>query len=180
MDDGVFAKEDYFARSRDEEGIHRGWSGAETGIPVGTLDRGQGGRRWSGCTINEWELQNKAENAQNEKKEGGKQKRGQDEIKVSDWPPIVANLQAIPRIIRKSVFWGINISRLSLIVDIARMTSSSSFKQFSLENDMEDVTTDTAAMDSIYEHNVEEQRTLLAAKPWAAEFPPSHNRFLTV
>ena len=51
------------------------------------------------------------------------------------------------------------------------MTSSSSFKQFSLENDMEDVTTDTAAMDSIYEHDVEEQRTLLAAKPWAAEFP---------
>jgi len=25
MDDGVFAKEDYFAGCRDEEGIHRGY-----------------------------------------------------------------------------------------------------------------------------------------------------------
>src|SRR5277367_2791726 len=61
------------------------------------------------------------------------------------------------------------------------MTSTSSFKQFSLENDMEDVTPDTASMDSIYKHNTEEQRNLLAAKPWSSEsIPPISTPFLLV
>jgi ASC-1-like (ASCH) protein len=55
---------------------------------------------------------------------------------------------------------------------VKKMTSTSSFKQFSLENDMEDVTPDTASMDSIYKHNTEEQRTLLNAKPWSSEYIP--------
>jgi hypothetical protein len=38
---------------------------------------------------------------------------------------------------------------------------------------MEDVTPDTASMDSIYKHNTEEQRTLLNAKPWSSEYIPS-------
>ena len=50
------------------------------------------------------------------------------------------------------------------------MTSSSSFKQFSLENDMQDVTQDNAAMDSIYNHDSEEQKKILAAKPWSSKY----------
>jgi len=49
------------------------------------------------------------------------------------------------------------------------MTSSTSFKQFALENAMEDVTQDDAAMDAIYKHDAEEQRKILTAKPWANE-----------
>jgi len=49
------------------------------------------------------------------------------------------------------------------------MTSSSSFKQFSLENDMQDITQDNAAIDSIYKHDSEEQKKILDSKPWATE-----------
>jgi hypothetical protein len=59
------------------------------------------------------------------------------------------------------------------------MTTTSSFKQFSLENDMEDVTSDTSSMDSIYKHNTEEQRTLLNAKPWSSEYILTASPLLT-
>jgi hypothetical protein len=50
------------------------------------------------------------------------------------------------------------------------MTSTSSFKQFSLENDMEDVTTeDAAAIDAIYKYDADEQRKLQDSKPWTQE-----------
>jgi len=44
---------------------------------------------------------------------------------------------------------------------------------------MEDVTLDTAAMDSIYKHDIEEQKTLLTAKPWAAEYSRKSSALLT-
>jgi hypothetical protein len=49
------------------------------------------------------------------------------------------------------------------------MTSSTSFKQFSLENDMEDISQDEAAMNEIYKYDVDEQKKLLDAKPWGTE-----------
>lgn len=49
------------------------------------------------------------------------------------------------------------------------MTSSTAFKQFALENDMEDVTQDDADMDSIYKYDGDEQRRILEAKPWKNE-----------
>lgn len=53
------------------------------------------------------------------------------------------------------------------------MTSSIAFKQFSLENEMQDVTEDSAAMDAIYKHDFEAQKEILAAKPWASEYTPT-------
>ena len=50
------------------------------------------------------------------------------------------------------------------------MTSSTAFKQFALENDMQDVTEDASSMDSIYKHDIEEQKSILSAKPWASEY----------
>jgi hypothetical protein len=47
--------------------------------------------------------------------------------------------------------------------------TSTSFKQFALENAMEDVTHDDATMDAIYTYNSEEQRQILNKKPWANE-----------
>jgi hypothetical protein len=55
-------------------------------------------------------------------------------------------------------------------LDIDKMTSGTSFKQFALENDMEDITQDNAAMDSIYKYDSEEQKKILAAKPWTTEY----------
>jgi len=49
------------------------------------------------------------------------------------------------------------------------MTSSASFKQFSLENQMQDITQDSTAMDAIYKHDTQEQKKILDAKPWATE-----------
>jgi hypothetical protein len=53
------------------------------------------------------------------------------------------------------------------------MTSSTAFKQFLLENDMQDVAEDSAAMDAIYKHDSEAQKEILAAKPWASEYVSS-------
>jgi hypothetical protein len=49
------------------------------------------------------------------------------------------------------------------------MTSSASFRQFSLENQMQDVTQDNTAMDAIYKHDTQQQKKLLETKPWANE-----------
>jgi hypothetical protein len=60
-------------------------------------------------------------------------------------------------------------SRSILPSTTSTMTSQTSFKQFSLENDMQDITQGDAAMDSIYKYDAEEQKKILAAKPWASE-----------
>jgi len=49
------------------------------------------------------------------------------------------------------------------------MTSSTAFKQFSLENEMEDVSQDEAAMNAIYKYDRDEQKKILEAKPWKTE-----------
>ena len=49
------------------------------------------------------------------------------------------------------------------------MTSSTAFKQFSLENEMEDVSQDEAAMNAIYKYDQDEQKKILEAKPWKTE-----------
>jgi len=46
------------------------------------------------------------------------------------------------------------------------MTSAIAFKQFSLENDMQDVDEET---DSIYIHNTDEQKRILEEKPWSSK-----------
>ena len=42
---------------------------------------------------------------------------------------------------------------------------------------MQDITQDNAAMDSIYKHDTEEQKKLLAEKPWATEYASLTMRF---
>ena len=37
---------------------------------------------------------------------------------------------------------------------------------------MQDIAQDSAAMDSIYKHDKEEQNKILTAKPWATEYAP--------
>ena len=46
------------------------------------------------------------------------------------------------------------------------MMSSASFRQFSLENEMQDI---DEGNDAIYRHDTEEQRQILAVKPWASK-----------
>lgn len=50
------------------------------------------------------------------------------------------------------------------------MTSSASFRQFALENEMQDVTHDNTAMDAIYHYHRDEQKNILEAKPWATKY----------
>jgi len=55
------------------------------------------------------------------------------------------------------------------VIETIVMTSSTSFKQFALENDMQDVTQDNTAMDAIYRYDRDEQKTIIDAKPWATK-----------
>jgi hypothetical protein len=95
--------------------------------------------------------------------------------------PIVVNLHSNPagclvpmalaelfELARGIVSIGL-FSRCLLVLSFT-MTSSTAFKQFSLENDMQDVTEDSGAMDSIYKHDSEGQKEILVAKPWATEY----------
>ena len=45
---------------------------------------------------------------------------------------------------------------------------------------MQDITQDSATMDSIYKHDKEEQNKILAAKPWATEYPPPRDALLNL
>ena len=60
------------------------------------------------------------------------------------------------------------------------MTSTTSFKQFSLENDMQDISQDDDAMNAIYKYDLDEQKTLLDAKPWKTECVHSKVLLLTI
>ena len=60
------------------------------------------------------------------------------------------------------------------------MTSTTSFKQFSLENDMQDISQDDDAMNAIYKYDLDEQKTLLDAKPWKTEYVHSKVLLLTI
>ena len=51
------------------------------------------------------------------------------------------------------------------------MTSLNSFKQFALENDMEDIQ-DASEIDLIYKYDRDEHNKMLAEKPWVSEYLP--------
>jgi len=59
------------------------------------------------------------------------------------------------------------------------MTSSNSFKQFALENDMEDIQ-DASEIDSIYKYDRDEQKRILAEKPWISEYLLHATKALTL